>query len=593
MQNQTAPDSSGYTEYLKLAAFTLLCFFAFTYNLAEVPPYHSDENFYVTSTRNMVDTEDYLTPMYHDKKRFAKPILFYWLVATSYKMFGISLFSARLVSAFFGALCIPLSYIIARRMFDSKTAIISALLLPGCYLHFQISRWAITDMAMNFFILLAFYLFIRGLQDEPDRGTPYYLAYLCMGIGFMIKGPPAILIPALGIGGFILIQRDWKKLSQLRLGYGMVILVAIILPWFGTMLAIHGDEFKNHILGAELRDRIVHDIPFSLYYFGVAIRYYLPWSLFFIAAIAVRFGLASITSAEAPFEKRYFSSLPGKLKAQFRDLLEDNNQSFLFCVLWVTGPLLLFTLLRIEHSRYMLPTFPAIAMITAHYLSQLLNSHEGFQQKIFKIPFYLTVVFYFLIVVLTGIAVLALSPVFPVPFALISLSALSLSAPMLLFLLYKSRKYFPMIIALSIVQVITLTSLSGDALSFFNRYPMKAFANKILADPQVNKRIGLYQLGNQRARMGVLTGLPSLYLNNPEEVKQFVQSAKNVYIVMRLSDWENEFSHLPLTPRGTDAGWKKSHMNKGKIDQLLEDGIKPHLGEYSENYVLLKAGNQG
>ncbi len=593
MQNQTAPDSSDYTEYLKLAAFTLLCFFAFTYNLAEVPPYHSDENFYVTSTRNMVDTENYLTPMYHDKKRFAKPILFYWLVATSYKMFGISLFSARLVSAFFGALCIPLSYIIARRMFDSKTAIISALLLPGCYLHFQISRWAITDMAMNFFILLAFYLFIRGLQDEPDRGTPYYLAYLCMGIGFMIKGPPAILIPALGIGGFILIQRDWKKLSQLRLGYGMVILVAIILPWFGTMLAIHGDEFKNHILGAELRDRIVHDIPFSFYYFGVAIRYYLPWSLFFIAAIAVRFGLASITSAEAPFEKRYFSSLPGKLKAQFRDLLGDNNQSFLFCVLWVTGPLLLFTLLRIEHSRYMLPTFPAIAMITAHYLSQLLNSHEGFQQKIFKIPFYLTVVFYFLIVVLTGIAVLALSPVFPVPFALISLSALSLSAPMLLFLLYKSRKYFPMIIALSIVQVITLTSLSGDALSFFNRYPMKAFANKILADPQVNKRIGLYQLGNQRARMGVLTGLPSLYLNNPEEVKQFVQSAKNVYIVMRLSDWENEFSHLPLTPPGTDTGWKKSHMSRGKVGQLLEDGIKPHLPEYSENYVLLKAENQG
>jgi hypothetical protein len=241
----------------------------------------------------------------------------------------------------------------------------------------------------------------------------------------------------------------------------------------------------------------------------------------------------------------------------------------------------------------MLPISPAIAMITAHYLSQLLNSPEGFQQKIFKIPFYLTVVFYFLIVALTGIAVLALSPVFPVPFALISLPVLGLSAPMLLFLLYKSRKYFPMIIALSIVQVITLTSLSGDALSFFNRYPMKTFANKILADPQVNKRIGLYQLGNQRARMGVLTGLPSLYLNNPEEVKQFVQSAKNVYIVMRLSDWENEFSHLPLTPQGTDTGWKKSHMSRRKVDQLLEDGLKPHLPEYSENYVLLKAENQG
>jgi len=108
MQSQTTPDSLDYTEYLKLAALTLLCFFAFTYNLGEVPPYHSDENFYVTSTRNMINSGDYLTPVYHDKKRFAKPILFYWLVAASYKTFGVSLFSARLVSAVFGALCIPL-----------------------------------------------------------------------------------------------------------------------------------------------------------------------------------------------------------------------------------------------------------------------------------------------------------------------------------------------------------------------------------------------------------------------------------------------------------------------------------------------------
>ena len=68
---------------------------------------------------------------------------------------------------------------------------------------------------------------------------------------------------------------------------------------------------------------------------------------------------------------------------------------------------------------------------------------------------------------------------------------------------------------------------------------MKAFANQILADPQSNKQIGLYQLGNHRARMGVLTGLPSIYLNNPKELKQFIKSGKNCYIVMRQSEWKN------------------------------------------------------
>ena len=127
MQTHPQPNIPSTKDCFQLALLTLFCFFAFTYNLDEVPPYHADENFYVTSTRNMIDSGNYITPTNHGKKRFAKPILFYWFVAVSYKTFGINLFSARLVSAFFGALCIHLVYILARRMFNSKTAIISAL----------------------------------------------------------------------------------------------------------------------------------------------------------------------------------------------------------------------------------------------------------------------------------------------------------------------------------------------------------------------------------------------------------------------------------------------------------------------------------
>jgi hypothetical protein len=121
------------------------------------------------------------------------------------------------------------------------------------------------------------------------------------------------------------------------------------------MLTIHGDEFKNHILGAELRDRIVHDTPFSLYYFGVIFRYYLPWSFFFIAALAVKIGptLATLTSLSST--KSYFLLLSEKLKVWHGYITQKDNQSFLFSVIWVMWPLILFTLFRIEHSRYMLP----------------------------------------------------------------------------------------------------------------------------------------------------------------------------------------------------------------------------------------------
>ena len=589
MQSQLSPNSTRIREYLQLTAFTLLCFLAFTYNLSAIPPYHSDENFYVTSTRNMIASGDYVTPVYHDKKRFAKPILFYWMVAASYKMFGVNLFSARLVSSLFASLCIPIVYIIARRLFDPKVALISALLLPGCYLHFQIARWAITDMAFNFFILSTFYFFIRGSQDELNKEISFYFAYICMGIGFMIKGPIAIIIPALVIGGFIMSLRNWEELSQLRVGSGVMILAIIILPWFVTMLTIHGDEFKNHILGAELRDRIVHDTPFSLYYFGVIFRYYLPWSFFFIAALAVKIGPTSATPPSLSSTKSSFLLFSEKLKVWHGYITQKDNQPFLFSVIWVMWPLILFTLFRIEHSRYMLPVSAPIVMITAHFLSQLIETPRNFQRKTFKVPFYLTVIFYILIVTLTWTGILFFLPFSQPPVGLLSLSTLSTFGLIFLFLFYKTKKYFSMIIALSIIQIITLTSLSGNSLSFFNRYPMKKFANQILADSQVEKRIGLYQLGNHRARMGVMTGLPSIYLNNPEELKLFIETQNNVYIVMRQSDWQSEFRNLPITITATDTGWGKKSLDKEEIELLLQDGLKPHLQKYSESYVLLKA----
>ena len=409
-----------------------------------------------------------------------------------------------------------------------------------------------------------------------------------MGIGFMIKGPIAIIIPALVIGGFLITLRNWEELSQLRLGYGAIILSIIILPWFVTMLIIHGDEFKNHILGAELRDRLIHDTPFSLYYFGVIIRYYLPWSFFFLAAIAVRF-LPNLTQPiHAPSTKSYFLFLFEKLKIWYGNITHKDNQAFLFSIIWLVFPLIMFTLFRIEHSRYMLPVSAPIVMITAQFFSKLTDSPNGFQSSTFKVPFYLALTFYFLIFTLTAIGILFLVPHFLAPVGLIALSVLSLFGVVLLFILYKLKKYFPLIIALSIVQLITLTSLSGESLSYFNRYPMKKFANHILTDPQLEKRIGLYRLGNHRARIGVMTGLPSIYIKSPEELELFIKSGNNIYVIMRQSDLNNEFSDLPMTITATDTAWKKIRLSKDKMALVLKDGLTQNLQEYSERYVLLK-----
>ena len=146
-----------------------------------------------------------------------------------------------------------------------------------------------------------------------------------------------------------------------------------------------------------------------------------------------------------------------------------------------------------------------------------------------------------------------------------------------------------MIITLSLTQIMTLSLLSGDAIPFFNRYPMKIFAKHILADSKMNNQIGLYQLGNHRARLGVLTGLPSFHFNHPEDLEKFIKSTDNSFIIMRQSRWKDEFLNFPLTLQATDSGWKKSNKNEIKMSSVFKNGIKPYLSQYSENYVLLRS----
>ena len=240
----------------------------------------------------------------------------------------------------------------------------------------------------------------------------------------------------------------------------------------------------------------------------------------------------------------------------------------------------------------MLPISAPIVMIIAQFLSQLMNSKEDFESKIFRVPFYLSLGFYFLIIILIGLGIFLLNPYLTAPTGLIFLFIIQILGLASIFFYYKLKRYFPMIISLSFLQIVILTSLSGDVLSYFNRYPMKVFANKIISDPQANKHIGLYQLGNHRARIGVMTGLPAILLKNPNELKQFIKSKEIVYIVMRQSEWEKKFYGLPVKALAVDSGWRKSKMTEPKVQSLLKSGLANQFNEYSENFVLLKKDDE-
>ena len=564
---QTVPESlrTKSINNLYLALLAGFCFFSFSYQLGEVPPYHTDESFYILSAKNMLQSGDYLTPIYHDEKRFAKPILFYWLVAASYKVFGINLVSARLWSVVFGTSSVCLVFLLGRRLLTSRAALLSAFILPSIYLHFQISRWATTDMTLNFFILCSFYFFIKGFQEQPGRRLNFYLFYFAMALGFLTKGPPAILLPALTIAAFLFVRGDWKIMSEMRLLVGLLIILGLNVPWFATMYFMHGNEFLNHLLGAELHDRVFHQTPFSFYYFGVIFRYYLPWSLFLICSFAV---------------------LTTDFKSRLLKFFDKENYALLFCFLWILVPLLVFSAFRIEHSRYMLPASPAVALILGHYFSEMANSERGFKRPLFKIPFYLTLLAYFILTLVISAGIIGFQPTNSVPFKIIFLPLFFATGAAVMILMFIVRRKIALIITLAIFQTLSLALIHGDAIPYFNRYPMKKFALEILQKGNGHEEIGVFQLGSHQARLGVLTGQRTNLIFTAEKARAFLKNDQKVYLVVRKSEWEKKFSDLPLLRQSTDTIWINRRIDTTFFRELWDRGLNLQESDLVETVVL-------
>jgi 4-amino-4-deoxy-L-arabinose transferase-like glycosyltransferase len=563
--------------------WAMVCWGAYSFGLNEVPPYHTDENYYVESVTNMVESGDYLTPYYHGKKRFSKPIFTYWLMAISYKLFGPGLASARFWSAFLGAGCSILTFLLAQRLFGTKPAFISSLILPGIVIHFMVARWATTDMILNFFILATFYFFIRGYQEDSISSKNYLLAYTSLSLGFLTKGPPAVLIPFLVISSFLVLSGQREKLFRLKFFSGIAILLAINLPWFGTMWLVHGQEFLDHLINIEIKNRLSDPTPIGFYYLWSLFRYLLPWSFFFFSAVLVYFGLVA-WQGDKMTEKTFLKNI----KTQFLKLFDSESRPLLFCFLGVGIPLFLFFGLGIQHSRYLLPVFPFVCAILGVFFVQL-ESYGNWRNWIFfKIPFLLSIIFYILIAVGMVVLMVLYKKMEPIPFRLGIVPFILAFGISLLTFLFFYKKVFGIVVTLALMQIITLTFIFGDALSFYSRNPMNKFKEISAMTLKKDATLAVFGLGNDRAKLSILTGKPVYGFEDPEKLLINLNLKNIELIAMKENDWKQKFAGINFVLIQKDVKWKWEGSFWIALVSLFEKAIKDRMEDLTETVVFLK-----
>jgi|GEM_PF-3665799 len=150
----------------------------FFIHLGDIPLMDPDEGRYAEIPREMLERADFITPTLNYVKYFEKPPLLYWLNAASIEIFGENEFAVRFPSALCGLLTVLATYLIARRLYDRRTAMISSFIL-GTSTGFLIqSRIILTDTLLTFCIVVSLGSFIVASKREGRRKSPLWLLFL-------------------------------------------------------------------------------------------------------------------------------------------------------------------------------------------------------------------------------------------------------------------------------------------------------------------------------------------------------------------------------------------------------------------------------
>jgi 4-amino-4-deoxy-L-arabinose transferase-like glycosyltransferase len=329
------------------------------YRLGSVTLFDVDEAVFAEATKEMVRSGDWITPTYNGENRYDKPILFYWLMAASYRMFGINEFGARFPSACAGILLSVALFYFMKRCIDEETALLAAISLVLSLYFIVYSHAAVTDMALTLFISLSLFFFFLSASTlagpAEHAGRHLYGFYFFSALAFLTKGLIGIVFPFCVAAAFLLITKGYTAMGGLFRVRGIALFLLVSAPWYIAEFAVNGKEFfeqffvKHHFM--RYTGVISGHRGSFFYYIPALIIGLFPWVAFLPAGIrdALRECRAPVVPQKAPDEGAAAVHFPVRL----------------FALIWLTVILLFFSFSTTKLPNYILPAVPAASILIA------------------------------------------------------------------------------------------------------------------------------------------------------------------------------------------------------------------------------------
>ena len=317
----------------------------------------SDEGRYAEIAREMAVTGDWVTPRLNGVKYFEKPPLQYWATAAAYTLFGQHEWTARLWSALTGLFGIVLSWWAGRRLFGPAAGACAAIVLASSLMYVALGHLNTLDMGLTLFLFAALCAFLLAQRDQAtprENALWMYAAWAAAAGAVLSKGVVGILVPVATLVLYSLVDGDWRPWRRLHPLGGLFLFLAIAAPWF-VLVSMRNPEFAwfffVHEHWLRYTTTIHHRIEPWWYFAPMLLAGALPWTL--VMADACRHA---------------WKREPG---VHFRVRR--------FLLIWCAFVLVFFSISGSKMPSYILPLFPAAALLTGWRLTSLRGSTLAWQ----------------------------------------------------------------------------------------------------------------------------------------------------------------------------------------------------------------------
>jgi len=351
-------------DHVRAVAFLMLCgFLLFLPGFFNIPPIDRDEARFAQATKQMVETRDFVDIRFQGDVRYKKPVGIYWMQAAAVEAasaLGLPNAPRRIwlyrIPSLIGAIgATLLTYWTALAFVTRRGAVLAALLMCTSVLLGVEARMGKTDAMLLLTVVAAMgalaRIYLSWQRGEDSERPPWSwpaIFWTAVAGGILIKGPLILMFVGLTIIALAILDRDAGWLWRLRPAWGLMWTLVLVLPWFIAIFWRAGDAFFADSVGGDMLSKLAaqesHGAPPGIYLL-------LFWITFWPGA--------PLAAMAAP--------------AVWRARREPGAQ---FLLAWLVPSWIVFELVLTKLPHYVLPLYPAIAILTAGALERRVLSRS-------------------------------------------------------------------------------------------------------------------------------------------------------------------------------------------------------------------------